>query len=91
MKPADRCCCSSLAGQYGACQGCCGPPIYYAARSVVVLNLFSAMIFTVVSLFSKSLPLDIATRIWDNYLLVGEPFMIRYVSHSLFKRLSLLL
>jgi len=34
------------AGQHGLCHGCCGPPIYYAARSVVVLNLVSAILAT---------------------------------------------
>mmetsp|Transcript_45541 Transcript_45541/g.143032 ORF Transcript_45541/g.143032 Transcript_45541/m.143032 type:complete len:735 (-) Transcript_45541:9-2213(-) len=29
------------------------------------------------TLFAKSLPIDITTRIWDNYLLNGESFMIR--------------
>jgi len=29
------------------------------------------------TLFSKSLPVDITTRLWDNYLLNGESFMIR--------------
>jgi len=29
------------------------------------------------TLFAKSLPIDITTRLWDNYLLVGESFMIR--------------
>ncbi len=31
------------------------------------------------TLFAKSLPIDIATRVWDNYLVVGESFMIRLV------------
>ena len=29
------------------------------------------------TLFARSLELDMVTRIWDNYLLVGESFMIR--------------
>lgn len=29
------------------------------------------------TLFSKSLPVDLTTRLWDNYLLNGESFMIR--------------
>mmetsp|Transcript_43359 Transcript_43359/g.102048 ORF Transcript_43359/g.102048 Transcript_43359/m.102048 type:complete len:551 (+) Transcript_43359:82-1734(+) len=29
------------------------------------------------TLFAKSLPIDITSRIWDNYLMCGESFMIR--------------
>eukprot|EP00960_Hanusia_phi_P022125 655478-Hanusia_phi.AAC.1 len=35
------------------------------------------------TLFAKSLPIDITTRIWDNYLLNGESFMIRFASPRL--------
>ena len=47
IQPTDRCCCSSVfGGQGGSCQACCGPPIFYAARSLVIFNLLAALFST---------------------------------------------
>jgi hypothetical protein len=46
LAPTDRCCCSTLAGSQGVCQTCCGPPIHYAARSVIIVDLISSFLNT---------------------------------------------
>ena len=54
LKPTDRCCCSAMAGPGGMCQACCGPPIYYAARCIVLMNLLSSILKTGDAVFPLS-------------------------------------
>lgn len=44
---------------------------------LVLAKMYTVVCFRLYTLYSKSLPLDVACRVWDVYLRDGEEFLVK--------------